>query len=133
MLKFYREHSALEAIHAIIVTDFVVPVFLALRVIAKRTGAGSYGCIIRDQSAAFPVRTEIFTRIKTKTRNLAKLANGLAAVFCSLSLRRIFYDGYPISISDCYDAVHLCWHPVQMHRDNCFSARRDRRFEVVRV
>src|SRR5580765_8973545 len=44
VLEFYREHSRLEAIHAVVIPDFVVQVLLALRVIAQRTRAVGYGC-----------------------------------------------------------------------------------------
>ena len=128
-----REHSPLEAIHAVVIPDFVVQIFFALRVIAERTRAVRYGCIVRDQSAAFPVRTEVFTRIKTETRNLAKLAYAPALVPCSVRLRSIFDHRYPMSLGNRIDAVHLCRHSVQMHRDNCLGPGRDRRFEVVRV
>src|SRR4026207_1793715 len=90
VLKFYREDSPLEAIHAIVIPDFVVQVFLALRVIAERTRAARYGCIVRNQSAAFSVRPEVLTRIKTETGNFPKLAYAPAAVFRSVGLRGIF-------------------------------------------
>jgi hypothetical protein len=38
-----------------------------------------------------------------------------------------------VLVSDRHDAIHLCWHSIQMHRDNCFCATRDRRFKIIRV
>src|SRR5215204_2694698 len=99
MLEFYREHSPLETIHAIVIPDLVVQIFLALRVIAERTRALRYGCIVRDQSAAFPVRPEVFTRIKTKTGNFPKLTYAPAAISCSVRLRSIFDYWYPMPLS----------------------------------
>ena len=80
-----------------------------------------------------PYAPEVLTRIKTKTRNLAKLAYASAAVSCSVRLRSIFDHWHPMSLSNRHDAVHLCRHSIQMHRDNCFGARRDRCFEVVGI
>jgi hypothetical protein len=67
-----------------------VQIFLGLRVIAERTPALRYGCVVRDQSAAFAVRPKVFARIKTETGNLAKLAYTLVSVPCSVRLRGIF-------------------------------------------
>ena len=47
VLEFYREHSRLKAIHAVVIPDFVVQVFLALRVIAERTRAARYDARVR--------------------------------------------------------------------------------------
>src|SRR6476661_9817681 len=118
VLEFYREDSRLEAIHAIVIPNFVVQIFLALRVITERTRALRYGCIVRDQSAAFPVGSEVFTRIKTKTRNLAKLAYAPAAVSCSVRLCSVFDHRHSMSLSNRHDAIHPCRHSIQMHRDN---------------
>src|SRR5262249_41896473 len=90
VLEFDGKHSPLETIHTVVIPDFVVQIFLALRVIAERTRALCYGCVVCDQSAAFAVRAEIFTRIKTETRNFAKLPYRLVSVLCAMRLRGIF-------------------------------------------
>jgi hypothetical protein len=90
VLEFYAEHSPLETIHAVVIPDLVVQIFLALRVIAERTRALRYRCIVRDESATFAVCPEIFARIKTETANLAKLAYTFVSVLCSVRLRGIF-------------------------------------------
>jgi len=112
VLEFYGEHSPLEAIHPVVIPDFAVQVFFALRVIAERTRAVRYGCIVRDQSAAFPVRPEVFTRIKTKTRNLAKLTYASALVPCSVRLRSILKHWHSVLLCNRHDAVHLCRHSI---------------------
>src|SRR5215211_1306091 len=103
VLKFYGKHSSLEAIHAIVIPDFVVQVSLALGVITERTRAARYGCIVRDQSASFPVRAEVFTRIKTETRNFAKLTYAFALVPCSVRLRSIFDHWHAALLCDRHD------------------------------
>src|SRR5438477_5528213 len=103
VLEFYGEHGPLEAIHAVVIPDFGVPVFLALRVITERTRAVRYGCIVRDQSAAFSVRPEVLTRIKTKTRNLAKLTYAPPAVSCSVRLCGIFDHRQSVALCNRHD------------------------------
>jgi hypothetical protein len=69
--QFHVENGALDAVHSIIETHFVVIVFASLAPIAKYSDLVGDCGIVGHHSAALAVSAEIFAGIKTEATDCA--------------------------------------------------------------
>src|SRR5258705_8021377 len=133
VLQFDSEHSALDALHAIVVADFLVIIAFTRAMFAQRPGAGSQISIVRNERATFTVGAEILARIKTETRQHTEGADDLAFVLCSMCLGGIFDQWQVMLPADLEERIDVERVSVQMDWHDRFGARRDRLFDESRA
>ena len=90
--QLYIQNGGLEAVHAVIVSDLVVVVALALPVIAQRARALRESRIIRHQSSALAVCAEVFASSKTEAGNDAE-TDPAAFIESAMRLSGVFDHG----------------------------------------
>src|SRR5262245_49613555 len=91
--QLYIQNGGLEAVHAVIVSDLVVVVALALPVIAQRARARRESRIIRHQRSALAVCAEVFAWVKAEASNDAELTDPAAFIESAMRLSGVFDHG----------------------------------------
>ena len=86
------QHGALEPVHPVIITDFLVVIPFAGAVFAQTAGAGGVGGVVGDQGAAFAVGAEVLAGIETEPGKAPELPDAFALVSRSVGLRGILDD-----------------------------------------
>ena len=75
---------------------------------------------IRDNQCPAPRGGDHLVPVKTQRPELPESTAFLPLIFRSQRLCGILQHGDPIFLGHSTNLVHLCRHPVQMHRDNRF-------------
>src|SRR6185436_9280798 len=73
--EFDPKDRSLNAFHSVVEPDFIMIIPARGTVIAQCAGAGSQSLIVGQQSPAFSVSPEVFSRIEAETRHAPESAN----------------------------------------------------------
>ena len=133
MPQLHAENRALKSFHPVVISAQHMVILAILSPIAQRADGLSILNIVSSHSAAFAICTQIFGRIKTKTRNVSDAAGGAALVFRTMRLCCIFDHDQSMTPRDFHDRIHVGRLTVKMYRKNGFGAGRDRSFNCARI
>src|SRR6266550_509847 len=118
MAQLYRQTCALNCVHSTIPPNHCVLIFAHLSVITQTANLIPKLGVIRDHGTSFAERTEVLSRIKTKTADLAHRPCFLALVFGPMGLGSIFHNKQAVLPREFQNWIHVRYLAKEMDGNN---------------
>lgn len=131
--EFDSENRRLNGVEATVQADLFVPILLTGSVVSQLRHPLVHGRIVRQNSAAVSVTTQILGREEGQRADATDVPHGTFAVSGSYSLGSILYDRDAVTLCQLHDSIHVCRLTVEVDRNNGDRPIRNQRRGVFDV
>ena len=132
VLQLGAEHAGVQIVKPAVEPE-AVDVPLVRSVIAQLPQLRVDVGVVRDQRAAVAERAEVLLDDEARRRRIAELADSEPGAGGIDRLRVVLDDAELVPIGDVFDRRHVGALAVQVHGNDRFRLRRDRRFDPRRI